>query len=67
MGLKGQRRCWARKSAGAAHRRRDHGAMPAMDTLEIPHGDDGAAQLPGTGRRIEGVMNCDETSRRRID
>jgi len=27
----------------------------------------GATQLPGTRRRIEGVMNCDETSRRRID
>jgi hypothetical protein len=38
-----------------------------MHALEIPHGDDGAAQRPGAGRRIEGVMNCDETSRRRID
>jgi hypothetical protein len=41
--------------------------MPAMHALEIPHGDDGPAQLPGTGRCIEGVMSCDETSRRRID
>jgi hypothetical protein len=41
--------------------------MPAMHAFEIPDGDNGAAQFPGTGRCIEGVMNCDETSRRRVD
>jgi hypothetical protein len=41
--------------------------MPAMHAFEIPHGDNGAAKFPGTGWCIESVMNCDETSLRRID
>jgi hypothetical protein len=35
--------------------------MAAMDALEIPDGNNGAAQLPAMGRGIERVMNCDET------
>jgi hypothetical protein len=52
---------------GAAHRRCDHGAMPAVDALEIADGEKGAAQFPGMGRRIERLMNGDEASQRRID
>src|SRR5262245_26810163 len=40
MRLEGQRRRRAPEGAGAAHRRCDHGAMAAMDALEIAHGND---------------------------
>ncbi len=42
--------------------------MAAMYAFEIAHGDDGAAQHAGMGRRVEPVVNRNEAwRRRRID
>ena len=66
MRLESQRCRRAQEGACAGHRRCNHRAMPTVHAFEIAYGEEGPAQLPGMGQRIERVMNCDEASRRRV-